>query len=79
MRYTEIQPIVTSKKIDKRKVRNAVRDIRSLKADSAKRYNVIFTLPAPLDEYFMRMKVVSRKSWAYVADRMESTLLAKRV
>lgn len=78
MRYTDIQTTVASRKIDKREVRNAVRVIRSPKADATKRYTVISTLPAPLAEYFTRMKLVSRKSWAYVADRMESTLLTKR-
>lgn len=78
MRYSEIKTTVASKKIDKRAVRNAVRAIRSKKADTASRYEAVVRLPAPLDTYFARMRLVSHRSWDYIADRMENTVLAKR-
>lgn len=78
MRYSEIKTTVASKKIDKRAVRNAVRAIRSKKADTNSRYDVICRLPDPLNTYFLVMKEVSHRSWDYIADRMENTVLAKR-
>jgi len=78
MRFSDIEPIVTTLKVDRRAVRNALRVLRNPNNDTGKKWTAIgMAIPnADVLQYLDDMKYTSRKSWSQVANRIESILLA---